>query len=71
MGDSGASSTGAYRLVDHVEHLDAWFDAVLPEGPVVLVVHDWGSALGFHWAHRHPDRVVGIVFTEAIVTPVT
>jgi len=71
MGDSGASSTGAYRFVDHVEHLDAWFDAVLPEGPVVLVVHDWGSALGFHWAHRHPYRVVGIVFTEAIVTPVT
>ena len=71
MGDSGASSTGSYRFVDHAEHLDAWFDAVLPEGPVVLVIHDWGSALGFHWAHRHPDRVVGIVFTEAIVTPVT
>jgi len=33
MGDSGASSTGAYRFGDHVEHLDAWFDAVLPEGP--------------------------------------
>lgn len=71
MGDSGASSTGSYRFVDHAEHLDAWFDAVLPEGPVVLVIHDWGSALGFHWAQRHPDRVAGIVFTEAIVTPLT
>ena len=71
MGDSGGSSTGSYRFADHAEHLDAWFDAVLPEGPVVLVIHDWGSALGFHWAHRHPDRVVGIVFTEAIVTPMT
>jgi len=38
-------------------------------GPVVLVIHDWGAALGFHWAHRHPERVAGIVFTEAIVTP--
>lgn len=71
MGDSGESSTGSYRFADHAAHLDAWFDAVLPEGPVVLVIHDWGSALGFHWARRHPDRVVGIVFTEAIVTPVT
>lgn len=71
MGDSGSSSTGSYRFVDHAEHLDAWFDTVLPEGPVVLVIHDWGSALGFHWAHRHPDRIVGIAFTEAIVTPLT
>jgi haloalkane dehalogenase len=71
MGDSGGSSSGSYRFLDHAEHLDAWFDAVLPEGPVVLVIHDWGSALGFHWAHCHPERVVGIVFTEAIVTPVS
>ena len=54
MGDSGGSSTGSYRFADHAEHLDAWFDAVLPEGPVVLVIHDWGSALGFHWAHATP-----------------
>lgn len=46
MGDSGASSTGSYRFTDHRAHLDAWFDAVLPAGPVVLVIHDWGSALG-------------------------
>ncbi|MEO6881454.1 MAG: haloalkane dehalogenase [Mycobacteriaceae bacterium] len=71
MGDSGASSTGSYRFTDHAAHLDAWFDAVLPAGPVVLVIHDWGSALGFHWAYRHPERVAGIVFTEAIVTPLT
>jgi haloalkane dehalogenase len=34
-------------------------------------VHDWGSALGFHWAHRHPDRVAGLVYMEALVRPVT
>jgi haloalkane dehalogenase len=38
---------------------------------VVLVVHDWGSALGFDWARQHPDRVAGIAYMEAIVMPVT
>jgi haloalkane dehalogenase len=41
------------------------------DGPVVLVLHDWGSALGFDWARRHPDQVRGIAFTEAIVNPLT
>jgi haloalkane dehalogenase len=38
---------------------------------VVLVIHDWGSALGFHWAQRHPDAVRGIAYMEAIVRPVS
>ena len=38
---------------------------------VVLVLHDWGSALGFDWANKHRDRVAGIAFMEAIVTPMT
>ena len=37
----------------------------------MLVIHDWGSALGFEWARKHPDRVAGIAYMEAIVTPVT
>ena len=69
MGASGPSSTGTYRFVDHARHLDAFFDGVLPTGRVTLVVHDWGSALGFHWARRHPDRVKGIAYMEAIVRP--
>jgi haloalkane dehalogenase len=36
----------------------------------VLVIHDWGSALGFDWASAHPDRVCGIVYMEAIVHPI-
>jgi haloalkane dehalogenase len=36
---------------------------------VILVVHDWGSALGFHWAQRHPDRVKALVYMEGIVRP--
>ena len=71
MGESDATPDGSYRFADHSRYLDAWFDAVLPDGPVTLVVHDWGSALGFHWARRHPERVRGLVYMEAIVRPVT
>ena len=69
MGDSGKTPDGSYRFVDHRRHLDAWFDAVVPAGPVTLVVHDWGSALGFDWARRHPDRIKGLAYMEALVRP--
>ena len=38
---------------------------------VTLVVHDWGSALGFDWARRHPEAVRGIVYMEALTGPIT
>lgn len=69
MGDSGKSSSG-YRYVDHRRYLDAWFDAVVGDEPVFLVIHDWGSGLGFHWAHRHAEQVRGIAYMEAILHPV-
>jgi haloalkane dehalogenase len=69
MGDSGPSSTGEYRFVDHAKHLDAWFDALNLNQRVTLVIHDWGSALGFHWANRHRDAVKGFAYMEAIVRP--
>ncbi|OGL01044.1 MAG: haloalkane dehalogenase [Candidatus Rokubacteria bacterium RIFCSPHIGHO2_12_FULL_73_22] len=71
MGDSGKAPAGAYRFADHARYLDAWFEALGLARNVVLVVHDWGSALGFHWARRHPERVRGIAYMEAIVRPVT
>ena len=37
---------------------------------MTLVIHDWGSALGFDWARRHPGAVVGICYMEGIVRPV-
>ena len=70
MGDSGRAPAGSYRFVDHARYLDAWFEA-LGLTRVTLVVHDWGSALGFHWARRHPERVRGIAYMEALVRPVT
>jgi haloalkane dehalogenase len=70
MGDSAPAPAGSYRFVDHARYLDAWFEA-LGLRRVTLVVHDWGSALGFHWARRHPERVRGLVYMEALVRPVT
>lgn len=70
MGDSGAAPDGSYRFVDHARYLDAWFEA-LGLTNVTLVVHDWGSALGFYWAYRHPERVRGIAYMEAVVRPLT
>ncbi len=71
MGESDATPDGSYRFASHSRFLDAWFDSVFPDGPVTLVVHDWGSALGFHWARRHPQRIRGLVYMEALVRPVT
>jgi haloalkane dehalogenase len=71
MGESGKAPDGSYRFVDHARYLDAWFDALGLRTRVTLVMHDWGSALGFYWAYRHPDRVKALVYMEAIVKPFT
>jgi haloalkane dehalogenase len=71
MGESGRSEGGTYRFADHARYLDGWFEALGLSRNVVLVVHDWGSALGFDWARRHPERVAGVAYMEAIVRPVT
>jgi haloalkane dehalogenase len=69
MGDSGKSPGGSYRFADHARYLDAWFEALGLTQRVTVVGHDWGSALGFHWARRFPDRVRAIVYMEGIVRP--
>jgi haloalkane dehalogenase len=72
MGDSEKlPNTGpsSYSLAEHQGYVDAFLSAILPDEPVTLVVHDWGSALGFDWARRNPERVRGIAYMEAIVRP--
>ena len=71
MGDSGPAPDGSYRFADHAHYIDAWFDALLPTQSVTLVGHDWGSVLGFYWARRHPERVRGLAYMEAIVRPLS
>ena len=74
MGDSeklDEPGPGSYRYVEHRDYLfDAW-EALGITDRVTLVIHDWGSALGFDWARQHPDAVLGIAYMEAIVKPVT
>ena len=57
-----------YRFVDHARYVDR-FIAALGLERLTLVIHDWGSALGFHYARRHEANVKGIAFMEAIVRP--
>jgi haloalkane dehalogenase len=74
MGDSAKlpdPGPDTYRFTTHRDYLEAFIDAVIgPAESLVLVVHDWGSALGFDWANRHRGRVRGIAYMEAIVRPV-
>lgn len=65
------SGPDRYHYAEQREYLSGLWDALDLGDRVVLVLHDWGSALGFDWANQHRDRVAGIAFMEAIVTPMT
>src|SRR5260370_24873704 len=74
MGDSEKlpdSGPGSYTFVEHRRSLDALLDLLGVKERATFVLHDWGSALGFDWAYRHPDAVRGIAYMEAIVKPGT
>ncbi len=72
MGDSEKledSGPERYTLAEHVEYFDAALETLGVTENVTLVIHDWGSALGFDWARRHPDAIKGICYMAAIVQP--
>ncbi|HEY3139566.1 MAG TPA: haloalkane dehalogenase [Acidimicrobiales bacterium] len=74
MGDSDKlpdPGPDRYTFVEHRRYLDAWFESLGLTSEVTLVLHDWGSALGFDWARRHPEAVKGIAYMEALVAPGT
>jgi len=58
-----------YSFVEHREYLDGALEALGVRERVTWVIHDWGSALGFDWANRHRDAVLGIAYMEGIVRP--
>ena len=74
MGESSKPAHMPYRLTDHYTFLSAFISAVIPSGPILLIVHDWGSALGLHWAYQQAElsapaaspRVLGLALMEFI-----
>lgn len=73
MGDSDKlpdSGPQSYGFFEHKEYLWALLEHLGVTEHVTLVIHDWGSGLGFHWAHEHPEAVKAIMYMEAIVGPV-
>ena len=73
MGDSEKldnSNADSYTFTEQRKYLFRLLEELGVNKNVTLVIHDWGSGLGFHWAHQHPDAVKGIAFMEAIVAPI-
>ena len=74
MGDSDKledSGPDRYTLLEHRDYWEGALDALGVSNNVTLVIHDWGSALGFDWANRHRESVMGIAYMEGIVRPVS
>ena len=70
MGDSDKlknSGPDSYSFIEHRKYLDALLEEIGVTDNVTFVIHDWGSALGFDWAYRHPNKVKGIAYMEAIL----
>jgi len=68
-GWSSTSPRNAYRYPDNIDYFDAFFDALDIKRNAILVLHDWGAAVGFHRAARFPEHVQGIAYMEAMVRP--
>ncbi|MBI81443.1 MAG: haloalkane dehalogenase [Gammaproteobacteria bacterium] len=72
MGDSEKlddSGPEKYTFLEHSKFLYKLLDE-LDLDNVSLVIHDWGSALGFNWAKINPSKIKSITYMEAIVCPI-
>ena len=70
MGDSEKledEGNMTYSYNTHKKYFDGFLDAIGVESNATLVIHDWGSALGFDWANDYPDKVKAICYMEGIV----
>lgn len=73
QGDSeklpASDGPGRYSFEVAYRYLDGLVSALGADRAVTLVGHDWGSALGFHWARLHQEQVRAVAYMEGIVTP--
>lgn len=58
-----------YRFIDHFQYVAAFIET-LELTNITLVLHDWGSGLGFHYAAGNPENIKALAFMEAIVKPI-
>ena len=65
------SGPGRYSYHEQRDYLFALWDQLDLGDKVIMVLHDWGSLLGFDWTCQHPERVQGIAYMEALVQPIT
>nr|XP_039247647.1 haloalkane dehalogenase-like isoform X1 [Styela clava] len=70
MGRSDKVEDLMYTFDDHFQYLSEWMNKVVKTKKVTLVLHDWGSGLGFHWANLHRDRVQSIIHFESVTGPI-
>ena len=74
MGDSDKldnPDTNSYRFEEHFYYVEKAIKDLTNNEKITLVVHDWGSALGFHWSYKHPELIKGIAYMEAIAKEMT
>ena len=74
MGDSDKLDNpdiNSYRFEEHFYYVEKAIKALTNNKKITLVIHDWGSALGFHWSYKHPELIKGIAYMEAIVKEMT
>ena len=72
MGDSeklDEVDSSSYTFLEHADYLYGLIDQ-LGLDKVTLVIHDWGSALGFHWARLNPEKIKSVIYMEAIIGPI-
>ena len=74
MGDSEkleGEDNPDYKYHGQYKYLSTLLDSLDLGNEINLVIHDWGSAMGFQYARENPDRIKSITFMEAIVMPLT
>ena len=57
----------SYGFEEHFDYINQAINELIPNEKITLVLHDWGSAIGFHWAHENQKRIQGIAYMEGIV----
>ena len=59
-----------YTFENTFEYIDKLLNKIEINQDITLILHDWGSALGFYWAMKNPEKIKAICYMEAIVSPI-